>query len=383
MDTVALIVAAGRGARFGSDTPKQYAGLAGRPLLRLTVEAFARHPAVDAVRVMIGPDDGPAYRAAVAGLDAMPPAIGGPSRQETVRLGLESLADAGPRRVLIHDGARPLVSAGLIARVLAGLERHDAVLPALPAVDSLRRVADGRVVGEASRDGLVHAQTPQGFRFAPILAAHRAAAGGREHTDDVAVAAAAGIEVGWVEGERSNMKLTLPGDLAAAEGYLHAQTRWRTGFGLDVHAFAPDRPLILCGVQVPHETGLAGHSDADVALHAVTDAVLGTIGAGDIGSHFPPSEERWRDADSAVFLRHALGLLAARGGRVENVDLVIVCERPKIGPHRAAMTERLAGLLDLAPDRVGIKATTSEGMGFAGRGEGILAQAVVSVAMVE
>ncbi len=383
MDTVALVVAAGRGARFGSRTPKQYAGLAGRPVLRHAVEAFARHPEVDAVRVMIGPDDATAYAEAVGDLGLLPPVPGGGSRQDTVRLGLESLAAAAPRRVLIHDGARPLVSAGLIARVRAALDHHDAVLPALPVVDSLRRVAEGRVVGEAAREGLVHAQTPQGFRFEGILAAHRrAAAEGRTgHTDDVAVAAAAGLAVGWVEGERSNMKLTLPGDLEAAEAHLRARTRWRTGFGLDVHAFAPDRPLILCGVRVPHGFGLAGHSDADVALHALTDAILGTIGAGDIGSHFPPSEPRWRDADSALFLRHALGLLAERGGRVENVDLVLVCERPKIGPHRAAMTERLAGLLDLDPDRVGIKATTSEGLGFTGRGEGILAQAVVSVAL--
>lgn len=381
MDTVALVVAAGCGARFGTDTPKQYAGLAGRPVLRHTVEAFARHLEIDAVRVMIGPEDGAAYAAAVGDLDLLAPVIGGSSRQDTVRLGLESLAAAAPRRVLIHDGARPLVSAGLISRVRASLEHHEAVLPALLAVDSLRRVEGARVTGEAARDGLVHAQTPQGFRFAAILAAHRAAAGRTGYTDDVAVAAAAGIPVGWVEGEPSNMKLTLPGDLAAAETYLRARTRWRTGLGVDVHAFAPDRPLILCGVRVPHEVGLAGHSDADVALHALTDAILGTIGAGDIGSHFPPSEERWRDVDSAVFLRHALGLLGSRGGRVENVDLVIVCERPKIGPHRAAMTARLADLLDLVPDRVGIKATTSEGLGFTGRGEGILAQAVVSVAL--
>jgi 2-C-methyl-D-erythritol 4-phosphate cytidylyltransferase/2-C-methyl-D-erythritol 2,4-cyclodiphosphate synthase len=198
----------------------------------------------------------------------------------------------------------------------------------------------------------------------------------------VAVAAAFGVEVAWVEGERGNLKLTHAGDLAAAEAMLAPRApRWRTGLGFDVHAFAEGRPLVLCGVPIPHERGLAGHSDADVALHAVTDAILGTIGAGDIGDHFPPSEERWRDADSALFLRHALGLLAERGGRVENVDLVIVCERPKIGPHRPAMTARLAGLLGLAPDQVGVKATTSERLGFTGRGEGIAAQAVVSVAI--
>jgi 2-C-methyl-D-erythritol 4-phosphate cytidylyltransferase/2-C-methyl-D-erythritol 2,4-cyclodiphosphate synthase len=381
MRTVALIVAAGRGERFGAGQPKQYAGLAGRPVLRHAIEAFARHPAVDGVAVVIGAGDAEAYADAVAGLDLLPSVRGGRSRQESVRLGLESLAERGPERVLIHDAARPLVSPALITRVQAGLDRHAAVLPALPVVDSLRRVEGSVVIGEAPREGLVQAQTPQGFHYQAILAAHRATVGRNGFTDDVAVAAAFGIEVAWAEGERSNMKLTLPGDLAAAEAHLAAGTRWRNGFGLDVHAFAPDRPLVLCGVRVPHELGLAGHSDADVALHAITDAILGTIGAGDIGSHFPPSDPRWRDADSALFLRHAVGLLAEQGGRVENVDLVLVCERPKIGPHRAAMTARLAELFGVAADRVGIKATTSEGLGFTGRGEGILAQAVVSVAM--
>lgn len=380
METVALIVAAGRSERFGSGMPKQFARLAGQPVLRRAVAAFARHPAVDALRVVIAAGDEAAYAEAVAGLDLLPPTLGGRSRQESVRHGLESLAGLEPRKVLIHDAARPLVTAELIARVAAALDRHAAVLPALPVVDSLRRVEGGRVTGEAARDGLVLAQTPQGFRYPEILAAHRAAAERDGFTDDVAVAAAAGIEVAWVEGERGNMKLTHPGDLEAAGAQLGGAARWRTGLGLDVHAFALGRPLILCGVRVPHELGLAGHSDADVALHAVTDAILGTIGAGDIGDHFPPSDPRWRDADSALFLRHALALLAERGGRVESADLVLVCERPKIGPHRAAMTERLAGLLGLAPDRVGIKATTSEGLGFTGRGEGILAQAVVSAA---
>ena len=381
MRTVALVVAAGRGERFRAGLPKQYAGLAGRPVLRRATEAFVRHPRVDAVRVVIGAGDEPAYRDATAGLDLLPPVQGGRSRQATVRLGLESLAELAPERVLIHDAARPLVSAELIERVWQALDAQAAALPALPVVDSLRRVAGTRVTGEAPRDGLVQAQTPQGFHYPAILAAHRAAAARDDFTDDGAVAAAAGIEVAWVEGERGNLKLTLPGDLDAAEAQLARGQRWRTGIGFDVHALVADRPLILCGVKVPHELGLAGHSDADVAFHAVTDAILGTIGAGDIGSHFPPSDERWRDVDSAVFLRHAAQLLAERGARIENVDLVIVCERPKIGPHRAAMTERLAAVLGLAPDQVGIKATTSERLGFTGRGEGIAAQAVVSVAL--
>jgi 2-C-methyl-D-erythritol 4-phosphate cytidylyltransferase/2-C-methyl-D-erythritol 2,4-cyclodiphosphate synthase len=380
MRNVALVVAAGRGERFGAALPKQYAGLAGKPVLRHAVEAFVRQPQVDAVRVVIGPEDEDLYAAAVEGLDLLPPVVGGGSRQETVRLGLESLASLAPDRVLVHDAARPLVSAAVIARVVAALDRFPAVLPVLPVVDSLKRIKGGTVAGEAARAGLARAQTPQGFHYPAILAAHRAALG-QSHTDDTAVAAAAGLAVGWVAGEESNMKLTLPGDMVVGEAFLHARARWRTGIGFDVHAFAPDRPLILCGVAVPHELGLAGHSDADVAFHAVTDALLGTIGAGDIGSHFPPSDPRWKDADSARFLRHAAELLAARGGRIENVDLVIVCERPKIGPHREAMMARLAEVLGVGLDQVSVKATTSERLGFTGRGEGIAAQAVVSVAL--
>ncbi|MEK0081528.1 bifunctional 2-C-methyl-D-erythritol 4-phosphate cytidylyltransferase/2-C-methyl-D-erythritol 2,4-cyclodiphosphate synthase [Benzoatithermus flavus] len=383
MHTVALVVAAGRGERFGAALPKQYASLAGKPILRHAVEAFLAHPLIDAVRVVIGPEDRSLYDAATRGLDLLPPVIGGASRQETVRRGLESLEPLAPDHVLVHDAARPLVSAAVIGRVVAALEHHPAVLPVLPVVDTLKRVADGLVAGEAARDGLARAQTPQGFRFPLILAAHRAAED-RGYTDDTAIAAAAGLEVATVAGESRNMKLTLPEDLGLAEALLRSPAlRWRTGLGFDVHAFAEGRPLILCGVRIPHDRGLAGHSDADVAFHAVTDAILGTLGAGDIGTHFPPGDPRWRDADSARFLRHAVELLAARGGRIENVDLVIVCERPKIGPHREAMTARLAEVLGVGPDQVGIKATTSEKLGFTGRGEGIAAQAVVSVALPE
>lgn len=380
MRTVAIIVAAGRGERFGGTLPKQYADLAGKSVLRRSVEAFLHHPQVDAVRVAIGSDDAGLYAQATAGLELLAPVTGGMSRQETVKRSLESLNEIAPDRVLIHDAARPLVSAAVIGRVIDALDHCPAALPVLPVVDTLKRVAGHVVVGEADRAGLGRAQTPQGFRFSEILAAHRAAppAG---YTDDTMIAAAAGHAVAWVEGEDRNMKLTLPADIAVAERFLSPAVRWRTGLGFDVHAFAAERPLFLCGVRVPHELGLAGHSDADVALHAVTDAVLGTIGAGDIGSHFPPSDPRWRDADSALFLHHAVALLAERGGRIENVDLVIVCERPKIGPHRAAMTERLAAILGVAADQVSVKATTSEQLGFTGRGEGIAAQAVVSVAL--
>ena len=380
MQTVALIVAAGRGERFGTALPKQYACLGGIPIGARSIGAFARHPGIDAVRVVIGEADRDLYDQASAGFDLLDPVPGGATRQATVRAGLESLADLAPRRVLIHDAARPLVSAAVIGRVLGALDRFPAVLPVVPVVDTLKRLADDLVVGETPRAGLGRAQTPQGFSYSDILAAHRSASGDA-YTDDTAIAADAGLAVGWVAGEERNLKLTLPEDHAVAERLLASSTRWRTGLGFDVHAFAPERELVLCGVTIPHELGLAGHSDADAAFHAITDAILGTIAAGDIGSHFPPSDERWRNADSSRFLRHAVELLAECGGRVENVDLVIVCERPKIGPYREAMARRTAEVVGIGADRVGIKATTSERLGFTGRGEGIAAQAVVSVAM--
>lgn len=380
MQTVALIVAAGKGERFGTAVPKQYACLGGIPILTRSIGAFVDHPRIDAVRVVIGADDRDHYEAATRDIALLEPVVGGATRQATVREGLESLVALAPERVLVHDAARPLVSKAVIDRVIDALDRFPAALPVVPVVDTLKQLAEGEVVGEANRRGLGRAQTPQGFRYQAILAAHRSVEGTR-YTDDTAIAAAAGLAVAWVAGEERNLKLTVPEDHMVAERLLGGVPRWRTGLGFDVHAFAPDRPLVLCGVRIPHEFGLAGHSDADAAFHAVTDAILGTIAAGDIGSHFPPSDERWRDADSAMFLRHAADLLAAKGGRVENVDLVIVCERPKIGPHREAMAQRTAEVLGLGADRIGIKATTSERMGFTGRGEGIAVQAVVSVAM--
>lgn len=380
--SVALIVACGRGQRFGAELPKQYQPLAGRPVLRHTLERFSRHPRVDAVRAVIHPDDLPFYEDAAEGLGALTPVGGGATRQESVRLGLESLEGAAPDRVLIHDGVRPLVDAALIDRVLGALDDQPAVLPALPVADTIKRVKDARVLDTVDRTGLFRAQTPQGFHFGPILDAHRRFAGAAM-TDDTALAAAAGLPVTVVEGDEANLKITDRADLARAARALSVTLRPRTGFGFDVHRLVPGDGVLLLGVQVPARFRLSGHSDADVGLHALTDAILGTIAAGDIGTHFPPSDERWAGADSALFLRHARELVEAAGGWIEHVDVTLICERPKIGPHRPAMIARVAELLGLDAGRVSVKATTTERLGFTGRGEGIAAQAAATVALPE
>lgn len=378
VECVALVVAAGRGVRAGGGVPKQYRRLADRPVLAHSLAVFAQHRAIDAIRVVIHPDDRALYDDATQGLDLPEPAPGGATRQESVRLGLESLAALGPSRVLIHDAARPFIDAGTITRVVEALGAAPGAIPAVAVADTLKRSADGRIAATVPRDGLWRAQTPQGFRYAEILEAHRAFAG-RELTDDAAVAEAAGLAVALVEGGESNFKLTTDDDFRRAEAVLAAQSETRVATGFDVHAFGPGDHVWLCGVKVPHERGLVGHSDADVALHALTDALLGTIGAGDIGQHFPPSDMRWKGASSDQFLRHAASLVAARGGRVLHVDVTIVCERPKIGPHRAAMVARLAEILGLDAGRCSVKATTTEGLGFTGRREGIAAQAACTV----
>ncbi len=381
LHAIALIVASGRGQRFGGALPKQYQPLAGRPVLRHCALRFARHPGIAGVRVVIHPEDQVDYQAACGDLALLPPVAGGATRQESVLCGLESLADQPPELVLVHDGARPLVDDGLIDRVLAGLAEHAAVLPALPVTDSLKRVEGDLVAGSVAREGLQRAQTPQGFRFAELLAAHRRFAG-QALTDDTALMEAAGIPVAVVAGAEANLKITTAEDLARAQALLAGQLIPCTGQGFDVHRLEPGARLVLLGVPLPDEPfGLVGHSDADVGLHALTDALLGALGAGDIGSHFPPSEPQWRGADSTLFLEHARQLIEAAGGRILHIDVTLICERPKIGPHRAAMVARLAGLLRLPERRVSVKATTTERLGFTGRGEGIAAQAVATVAL--
>lgn len=377
--TVVLVVAAGRGRRFGGDLPKQYHDLAGRMVLRHTLAAFACNPEIDAVRAVIHPDDRQLYDMAAAGLNLLEPVPGGASRQDSVRLGLESLKDLGATKVLIHDGARPFIDAGTIGRVIAALDHHPGALPAVPVADTLKRGRDGFVADTVDRSALFRAQTPQGFRYADILAAHQAVIG-NELTDDAAVAEKAGLAVELVAGTEDNVKITTSADLERARRLFDGPGEVRSASGYDVHRFDPAKKAVwLCGVEVPHDSGLEGHSDADVALHALTDAVLGAIAAGDIGRHFPPTDPKWKGAASDQFLAHAGSLVGAKGGRIVNVDVTIICERPKVGPHRAAMSARVAEILGISQDRVSVKATTTEGLGFTGRREGIAAQAMASV----
>ena len=380
--TYVVIVAAGRGARMGGTVPKQYRDLAGRPVLRRSIDAFLAVPGVAGIRVAIHPDDRPLYDAATVGLGLLPPVAGGTDRQESVLNALESLAPLAPDAVLIHDAARPLVDRGTIQRTIDAFATADGALAALPVTDSLHRAGDGsRAAGPVDRSNLWRAQTPQGFRFAALLSAHRTHRGAALG-DDAAVAEAAGLDVRLAIGSAENIKITTEEDLRHAERLLMARlSDLRTGHGYDVHRFGPGDHVMLCGVRIAHDRGLIGHSDADVGLHALVDALLGAIGAGDIGVHFPPSDPRWRGADSAGFLRHAASLVAARGGEVRHIDVTLVCEGPRIGPHREAMIARVADVLGIDRGRVSVKATTTEGLGFTGRHEGIAAHAVATVAL--
>ena len=369
-----LIVAAGRGQRFGGILPKQYAPLRGEVLLRRTLRAFCGHAAIGKVVVAIHPDDAQTFAEAAAGFDVRA-VHGGAQRQDSVRLGLEALAADNPDLVLIHDGARPMVSAALIARVIAGLGTADGVIPAVAVADTLKRIDGNTITATVPRDNLVRVQTPQGFRFPAILAAHKSLAG-EALTDDAAVMERAGKKLITVPGDDSNIKVTTMDDLAQLSATLSEP---RVGTGFDVHAFKDGDHIMLCGVKVPHSKGMEGHSDADVALHAGTDAILGAIGAGDIGQHFPPTDPKWRGAPSDQFLQHAYSLLTAKGGTLTHLDFTIICECPKVGPHRAAMVARVAEILGVEAHRISVKATTTEGLGFTGRQEGIAAQAVATV----
>ena len=375
---VALIVAAGRGLRFGSAVPKQYLPLAGQPLLSHALGCFARHRRIDAVRAVIHQDDRVLYDNAAQSLKTLEPVPGGAERQDSVRRGLESLEALSPERVLIHDGARPLTAAAVIDRVLDALDTRPGAIPGLAVTDTLKRVSENSISTTVDRAGLYRVQTPQGFRFPEILAAHRAAVG-QHLTDDAAVAERAGLEVAMVAGDGDNIKVTSAEDLERAERMIAAAGETRVAGGFDVHRFGQGDHVMLCGLRIDHDHGLVGHSDADVGLHAVTDAILGALAVGDLGDHFPPGDPQWSGAASSQFLTFARDLVAARGGRIVHLDLTLICERPKVGPHRAAMVDRVAEILAVAPERVSIKATTTERLGFTGRGEGIAAQATATL----
>jgi 2-C-methyl-D-erythritol 4-phosphate cytidylyltransferase/2-C-methyl-D-erythritol 2,4-cyclodiphosphate synthase len=383
----AVVVAAGRGSRAGGDLPKQFQPLGGEPMIRKSLTMLVEHPEVGAVQPVIHPDDVTMFTAAAAELPLLPHVFGGRTRQSSVRAGLEALATHKPDIVLVHDAARPFGSAALVSRAIAAAVHSGAAIPALPVTDTVKTVDDaGNVDKTLDRNTLRLVQTPQSFAFPALLDAHRraAAAGRDDFTDDAALAEWAGLKVSVFAGEPGNIKITNEGDFAQAEAMRMAAQfselgDLRTGTGIDVHAFAPGDHVTLGGVRIPHSQALTGHSDADVVLHALTDAILGGLADGDIGVHFPPSDPQWRGASSDRFVAFAIERLAKRGGRIGHIDINIVCETPRIGPHRDEMRANIARLARVDASRVAVKATTSEKLGFTGRGEGIVAYATATV----
>lgn len=390
MTTAALIVAAGRGTRAGAGAPKQWRPLAGKRVLDWTVEALLAHPDIDMALLVLHPDD-MARLGAWQDHPRVKVCAGGDSRDQSVRNGLESLSALTVDKVLVHDVARPCLSQALISRLLHALEDHAGAAPGVEVVDALWRSEAGKVQGTQPRDGLYRAQTPQAFHFAPLLAAHRAHGGGA--ADDVEVALAHGIDVAVVPGEDNNLKITRPEDFSRAEDILMGGSSAdrqekreaghpmdiRLGNGYDVHRFGEGDHVVLCGVRIPHPRGLQGHSDADVGMHAVTDALYGALAEGDIGRHFPPSDPQWKGAASEIFLKHAADLVREKGFVISNIDCTLVCEFPKVGPHAAAMQAEMARIMGIEIARVSIKATTSERLGFTGREEGIAALATAAL----
>jgi 2-C-methyl-D-erythritol 4-phosphate cytidylyltransferase / 2-C-methyl-D-erythritol 2,4-cyclodiphosphate synthase len=379
----AVVVAAGRGVRAGGELPKQYRMLRGVSIIRRSLVLFTDHPQVNIIQPVIHPDDAELCATAAFGLQLLAPVFGGKTRQQSVRAGLEALAVHHPSIVLVHDAARPFASAELVSRAIAAVAPSGAAIPGLAVTDTVKSVhTDGRVAETLDRASLRTIQTPQAFGFDALLAAHRKAdaAGRVEFTDDAALAEWAGMAVSVFEGETGNIKLTTAEDFAHAEAMSFAALGdIRTGTGYDVHAFGDGDHVMLGGVRIPFGRGLSGHSDADVALHALVDAILGALAEGDIGTHFPPSDPQWRGASSDRFLKFAVERVRARGGRIAHLDVTIVCEAPRVGPHRDAMRARIAEIADVSAERVAIKATTSEKLGFTGRGEGMVAFATATV----
>ncbi|OSQ30958.1 bifunctional 2-C-methyl-D-erythritol 4-phosphate cytidylyltransferase/2-C-methyl-D-erythritol 2,4-cyclodiphosphate synthase [Thalassospira sp. MCCC 1A03138] len=387
-----VIVAAGSGSRFGDPIPKQYHLLGAKTLLRHCIESFAKHVPSELIRVIYNPDHQDLYDNSVEGLSLDAPVPGGVTRQQSVLNGLRSLENENPDHVLIHDAARPGISDDVIDRVISALAIYQGAIPTLPVLDTIKQTESTGIIRRTiPREQLHRAQTPQGFHFKTILDAHQQFEG-HEFTDDAALLEQLDLDVVCVEGAVSNDKITRPDDIGRARDWITPvpasekdsdmnHEEFRAGTGFDVHRFAPGDHCILCGVKVPHSARLEGHSDADVGLHTLTDALLGAIGAGDIGQHFPPSDMKWKGAASDQFVLHAVNLIRERGGRIVNADITLICERPKIGPHTRAMREKVAEILGVEVDRVNVKATTTERLGFTGREEGIAAQAAVSVAL--
>jgi 2-C-methyl-D-erythritol 4-phosphate cytidylyltransferase/2-C-methyl-D-erythritol 2,4-cyclodiphosphate synthase len=378
MDVVAILLAAGSGSRFGGVVPKQYLSIGGKPVLRHAAEALLAGGHVHALQPVCAAGDEVRLADALGGLPALPPVPGGSTRAESVQAGLLALAERAPNIVLVHDAARPIVPPGTIEALLVALAKAPGAIPAQPVSDTLKAGADGMITRTVPRAGLFRAQTPQGFRYSVLRAAH-AAADAATATDDAELLERIGQPVALVPGSEHNIKITWPEDIARVN--ISPLMVCRVGTGFDVHRLVEGRPLIVCGVTIPHSRGLDGHSDADVGIHALCDAIYGALGEGDIGAHFPPSEMKWLDADSAQFLVHAAARIAARGGRLINADVTLIAERPKFRPHVEVMRERLAQLLGVDLGRIGVKATTTEKLGFTGREEGIAAQAAVSVLM--
>lgn len=377
MTVTALIVAAGKGERLGGGVPKQYRPLGGKPVLRWAAEAMTRHPAVHQVRVVIGSGQDEMAREALEGVPVGDLIVGGAERSDSVLNGLQAI---GQGAVLVHDAARPFCPPAIVDRLLAALDGSDGAVPVLPVADTLA-TGDRTLDAPVDRRSLLRVQTPQAFHVEDLIYAYEEA-GRASATDESSVMLAAGLKVATVEGDPMLDKLTIQADWDRAEAIIASRMVPRTGMGFDVHGFEGEGPVMLGGIAVPHSRGLAGHSDADVVLHAITDALLGAAGLGDIGEHFPPSDPQWKGASSDLFLSHAATLISQGSGTIDHVDCTIIAEEPKVGPHRSAMRERIAAILGLGIDQVSIKATTTEGLGFTGRREGIAAQAVASIRII-
>jgi len=383
MKVAVIIVAAGRGHRFGGEIPKQYRTIGGTTILEHTIKAFKKVPYIDFIQCVIHGDDRALYDQSTAGLNILDPVIGGATRQKSVMNGLYSLGNTEPDLVLIHDAARPFISPKHIEDIIRAAADHGAVIPTLPVSDTIKLINDNKIIKTVDRHTLARAQTPQAFRYKLIFMAHKRQEA-QEMTDDAAIAEACGIQLLAIAGEENNFKITTRQDLKKAENMIKNNlTDIRSGLGFDVHAFEDGDQIILGGIAIAHNQKLRGHSDADVALHALTDALLGAIGDGDIGQHFPPNDDQWKGATSDIFLKHAAQLIKEKGGIIGNIDLTVICEAPKIAPHSQAMRDNIAKILDMPPSRVSIKATTTEQLGLTGRKEGIAAQAIATVRLPE